>query len=131
MRADIIRTATRGPLYEPHEDTLIIRMVAGERTPADIAAAIGRSESSVEGRIYILRRSGAISGYSPRRRTLEVEKSISLKPPLELRNDDELVARTRWMGGFPTAVVTSVGTIWANGDGLPWRYGRPLMGDPA
>jgi len=123
MRADYIRTSQRGSQYEPHEDTLICRMVAGQRALQDIAAALERSEKSVQQRIHVLRKAGDIAGYSPRRKVLEVEQSVSLTPPLELRLDDDLVRTVRRLGGFPRAEVVGGRTFWLTHDNRQWQYG--------
>lgn len=42
-------------------------------------------------------------------------------PPITLHHDDELVSACLSQGGFPRAVRTSLGTVWASHDNKPWR----------
>lgn len=114
--------------YEPHEDTIIVQMIRENRVPSHIAARLGRSLKSVQRRIDVLRRDGAITAYNPIRRALQEEVNVTMTPPLTLRDDDELVRLTRRLGGFPRAVITTIGTIWVAGDGRPWSYGRAITG---
>lgn len=111
--------------YEPHEDTAIIQMVRENRLPNHIAKRLGRSLKSVQRRIDALRRDGAITSYNPIRRELQEDVNVTMTPPLALRDDEDLVRACRQLGGFPRAVITPIGTIWATGDNLPWQYGRP------
>ena len=39
---------------------------------------------------------------------------------IALAGDDKLVRACLSEGGFPTAVETAIGTVWAGPDGLPW-----------
>lgn len=44
-------------------------------------------------------------------------------PPIELHNDDDLIAACVAQGGFPTARVLRCGrTVWADMAGLYWRH---------
>lgn len=40
------------------------------------------------------------------------------------KQDAVLVAACLAQGGFPVAVQTSVGTVWAGPDGMPWKGAR-------
>jgi len=123
----MVHRASRGSNYTPREDTIICQMVADNRLPDAIGKAIGRTGEQVQQRIWRLRKNGTIPGYSPRRRVLEVsQKAVTMDPPIRLRLDDDLVRYTLREGGFPTAVVTSAGTVWVGPDGMAWRHGRQV-----
>lgn len=114
--------------YEPHEDTTIIQMVRENQLPSRIAKRLRRSLKSVQRRMDTLRKEGAIPAYSALRPALETNVVVRItEPPLRLRDDDALVRACRELGGFPRAVVTPIGTIWATSDNLPWQYGRAVQ----
>jgi hypothetical protein len=45
-------------------------------------------------------------------------------PPVTLHGDDKLVRACLAQGGFPRAVATSIGTVWAGPEGKPWAGAR-------
>lgn len=121
---------SRARNYTRDEDAVIAKRMADNGSFEAIAEELGRPLTSVVNRYYLLRKSGVIPGYAPKR--LSAAKKASplegLIPPLVLRNDRVLVGRTLTEGGFPRAVPTPVGTVWAAPDGRPWRHGRAVEG---
>lgn len=109
--------------YDPGED-LILRKGAGDRTYADLARELGRSEKSVRERTRILRVKGFIVGYEPGRKKGCDEVTASVGPcvPFVLANDNKLIEATLAEGGFPLPVSLNGRTFWINADGGAWRH---------
>ena len=128
MRVDHHQPRVRGEAYSQSEDTMICRMNADGVSPDVIAAKIGRTGKAVQGRIYVLRREGAIPGYSPRRRVLEVsDRAVRMDPPIVLRDDDLLIRACTNEGGFPRAEVIDGRTYWLDWLDMGWRHRPPTQ----
>lgn len=120
----------RNPDFAPDEDDRIAKRMEAGASFESIGTELGRSPRAIKNRFYLLRKAGLVPGYEPRRlAAMRAAPAIrDLTPPLRLRLDDDLVRYTLREGGFPRAVPTSIGTVWAAPDGMPWRHGRPVEG---
>lgn len=115
---------TRSRAYDPGEDLILRKGAGADRTYADLARELGRSEKSVRERTRVLRVNGFIVGYAPgtKKRCDDGGTSFGLCVPFNLVNDDKLVARTLAEGGFPLPVPLNGRTFWVNADGGAWRH---------
>ncbi len=86
-----------------------------------IASDLGRTDASLCTYISRLRRDGKLPGFTPRTVQRHQRPNVDAAPALVLRDDVDLVAACLAQGGFPRAVITRVGTVWAGHDGRPWR----------
>lgn len=105
--------------YSAEEDDLVVAMINDHASYRGIGKKIGRNEKSVAARVWRLRQEGRLRRTS---KTRQIGPGIVGEPALALMDDDLLVRTTLAEGGFPRAVATPIGTVWADHRGLLWQH---------
>ena len=103
-------------------DCAAIRSGLAQRVSVrQIATDLNRNYDSLCTHIGRLRKEGKLPPFAARTVQRHQMPGVDAVPALVLDDDETLVAACLAQGGFPRAVITRVGTIWAGHDGKPWR----------